>query len=126
MVCLDTSTIIEVLCDNKMVVDAIMGHSAGERISTTAITEYELLKYAGKKRVDAMRRLLETMVVHGFDRAAAMESSAIFGRLEAKGTPIDDSDIMIAGVAASRGELLITMDKDFSKLGSDMVLVLEK
>ncbi|HVC58702.1 MAG TPA: type II toxin-antitoxin system VapC family toxin [Candidatus Acidoferrales bacterium] len=123
MACLDTSVIIEFLHSNDIVTRLVSQYQQTEPISTTSVTEYELLKYQNPREAEVSRELLESLEIHAFDRSAALESSKMFMELKKKGTPISDTDILIAGIAASRNETLITMDKDFERLGYNKIVV---
>lgn len=123
MVCLDTSIIIDLLEGNNRVRAVVEAYMEKSQAGTTAITEYELCKHKNELKRETAILMLDAMEVYGFDREAAKEASIIFNSLKAKGKPINENDILIAGIAISRNEVLITSDRDFNEIGSSKIIV---
>ena len=117
MVCLDTSILIDYLKGETGVVALVSSYSEKETLSTTVITEYELLRHPDKLKRDLAQELLATMKIYHFDREAAAESSRIYRNLKEKGNKVNENDILIAGISLSNKELLITRDGDFKYIG---------
>lgn len=63
-----------------------------------------------------LNRLLQGMTLLDFDHSAAIEFGRIKSELSRRGTLIPDVDIQIAGVARSRGLVLLTADAHFSHI----------
>ena len=109
---LDTDACIAVLRGEPAAVEFLRSRSPAQ-FSTSTITCYELLSGAEKsarparerKKVD---RLLLTVSLLPFDRAAADEAAAIRVELERRGTPIGPYDLLIAGHARHLGLRLLT------------------
>ncbi len=117
MVCLDTSVLIDYLRGEKIVVDLVADYAKGGKLSTTSITEYELLKHTDKIKRDIAMELLSGLKIYYFDNNAAEASAGIYHDLKTDGVEINENDIFIAGIASSNNELLITRDKGFSRIG---------
>ncbi len=116
---LDTSILIGILGNNQALQEKL--ERIGEPIATTAITKYELLK--APKENDA-KEMLGSMNLYDFDSIAAERSSRIFKGLKKKGKMINELDILIASIAITHDELLITRDKDFKRVEYLKLLVL--
>ena len=87
------------------------------------LPEYELYKHKSELKRETAILMLDDMEVYDFDREAAKEASAIFNSLRAKGKLINENDILIAAIALSRNEVLITSDKDFKEIDSSKIIV---
>ena len=124
MVCLDTSVIIDFLAGEKKTVELIGSYARKERISTTTITEYELLKHQKVILRELAERFLDRIIVHPFDKSSAKESADFYVRLENQGKLVNENDILIAGITAATGETLLTKDKKFSNFASASIIVL--
>ncbi|MDE1850584.1 MAG: type II toxin-antitoxin system VapC family toxin [Candidatus Micrarchaeota archaeon] len=116
MVCLDTNIIIDYLSGDEKVIALVMGYKGKENLSTTAITEYELLKHGGELKVEDAQRALRSFTVYDFTKDAARESAKIFKLLQARGKMVNENDILIAGIARVRHETLLTRDLKFKAM----------
>ncbi len=123
MVCLDTSAIIAMLEGDQKVKDALVS-AYSSPLTTTSITEYELLKHSNLIKRDVAERILVEFEIYHFGRRAAHESAKIFESLRAKGKMINENDILIAGIARANNDLLITKDRGFKNIDSDMIMIL--
>lgn len=117
MVCLDTSVLIDYLKGDQGIVALVASYVKEEKLSTTAVSEYELLRHPDKLKRDVAQELLSTMKIYDFDRDAADESSRIYRRLNEEGSKINENDILIAGIALANKELLLTRDNGFNRIG---------
>jgi predicted nucleic acid-binding protein len=116
---LDTSILIEILSDNSSIVEKL--ERVGESISTTVITKYELLK--APKEADVLA-LLGTMSAYDYDGKSAERAAKIFKDLKKKGKMINELDILIASIAMTHDEMLVTRDNDFKSVEHLKLLVL--
>jgi tRNA(fMet)-specific endonuclease VapC len=123
MVCLDTSVIIDLLDGNARVKAAVDRYLQNAQAAATSITEYELCKHKNELKRETAILMLDDMEIYNFDREAAKEASNIFNTLRAKGRLINENDILIAAIALSRNEILITSDKDFNEIGNSKIIV---
>lgn len=124
LVCLDTSVIIDYLGGEKRAIALVDSYKLKERICTTTITEYELLRHKDKIKRGLAEDVLDSMQIYTFDRASALEASKIFENLRDLGKMINENDILIAGIAIANNELLITRDEGFNHIKNGRILVL--
>lgn len=116
MTCLDTSILIDYMTGNTKIVGLVDEYASKEMTSITTITEYELLKHGDKIKREIAEGVIDSMQVYPFTSSSALEAAKIFERLRKSGRMINENDILIAGIAFSNNELLITRDKRFKGL----------
>ncbi|MCW4003798.1 MAG: type II toxin-antitoxin system VapC family toxin [Candidatus Bathyarchaeota archaeon] len=126
MVILDTSVMVDVSRKKKYALDLIASYQEKERVSTTIITQYEMLRGAPESYINYITDLLNRFVILDFGTDALDETVKIYKKLKERGTLINELGIMIAGIAATSNQTLITKDKDFLNLESDKIIVLQK
>jgi predicted nucleic acid-binding protein len=134
MVVLDTNVISELFKpapDPKVM--AWVGGLPGDGLVTTTVTRGELLfglycMPEGRRRSDLLQgltRLFEQKLtghVLAYDDAAADAHAEIAAARRARGRPVGQSDMMIAGIARSRGATLATRNvRDFEGCGIPLV-----
>jgi tRNA(fMet)-specific endonuclease VapC len=65
----------------------------------------------------ALAKLLSPLDLIDFDRSSAIEAGSIRAQLEGKGMPIGAYDLLIAGLARSRGMTLVSNNtKEFARV----------
>lgn len=107
---LDSNTVIQYVKGHEGVVARV--RSAVE-IAVPAIVVYEIevgtiqSKQTGRRR-RILSELFQEIEVVPFDSSAAMAAAEIRCELEARGEGIGPLDTLIAGIAVSRGAILIT------------------
>jgi len=115
MYCLDSSAIIEIFCNSE----------EGKTISSlidnyptrvTSFSIFELLREMKKHEEEAIEKFFKEAEVIEFDYQAAIKSFEIEKKLKSEGNLINITDIFIAGTCLSKGLILVTCDKDFSKI----------
>lgn len=116
MIVLDTSTLIDLFRGREEVRIVI-----GADIATTAVNYHEIFvgirRHKAKAEERFFRRFFSDLKILDFDQVAAEKSSEIMGRLIALGTPVNSFDVLIAGIAVSKGaDILITGDRDFESI----------
>ena len=116
MTLLDTSVIIAFLRGDEKIVALIKEASLKNNLKTTTITEYELLKYKDEIGKNAAEKFLSHTTIIPFDRAAAQKAAVLFQELQDAGQMINENDLLIAGVALTQNEVLLTRDKKLAKL----------
>lgn len=90
-----------------------------EKINLSIITYYEIL--SGLKHKDALKQMALFMefVKHNtilpLTEDSVTISSGLYANLRKKGNPIDDIDILIAGVALSNNLAIVTNNEDHFK-----------
>ena len=117
MVCLDTSFIIALMRGDPSALVKLEEYTASNtRLTTTPITACELIKGAYKSvrreyELQKVKKTLSFLELLDF----SMDASVCYGRLTAseglRGAPIGDLDAMIAGIAITHGESIITSNR---------------
>jgi predicted nucleic acid-binding protein len=121
---LDTNVVIDFLHGEKKVVDIVRGYSIDESIAVTSITLYELLKAENEKSLRLVYDFMNDAEVYGLGAKEAIEASKILKTLKKRGEPIGENDTMIAGIALSNDQTLITEDRGFENIGSKSIIVI--
>lgn len=90
-------------------------------VSTTIITAYELLKGAmlSSKRqmhLNQVKEVLSQIEVLDLTAEACEEASNIYSDLRKKGTLISEFDILIAAIAKTNNQAVLTHDKRFESI----------
>ncbi|MDE1834498.1 MAG: type II toxin-antitoxin system VapC family toxin [Candidatus Micrarchaeota archaeon] len=117
MVCLDTSVLIDYLRGDAGIITLLKSIAKDEKLSTTSITEYELLKHGEKIKREAAAELLSTLKIYYFDSESADEASRLYRKLREQGKEINENDILIAGISFSNHDYILTRDPDFKSIG---------
>ena len=121
MTLIDTSVIIDFIAGNEKIVSLIRELADTEEIKTTSITEYELLKHKSNLKRQLAEEFLSEITVYPFDGAAAKEAAMLFKDLQDAGKMINENDLLIAGIALSHDEVLLTRDQKLAKIGKDII-----
>jgi tRNA(fMet)-specific endonuclease VapC len=116
MTFLDTSVIIDFLAGDPEIVSIITEVVARDTIKTTTITEYELLKHKTEIKKQIAEKFLSAIIVCPFDRSSARKAALLYEKLSAKGTLINENDLLIAGIALANDDVLLTRDQKFAYL----------
>jgi len=123
MTCLDTDFIIDLLrrkSDAERKLEELT--SDGDRLTTTALNASELFKgaYNCSKPVQEaknVRHLLDTLDILEFSIAASETFGKLSIDLKRNGTEIGDFDLLIASIALTHGETLLTRNvRHFSRV----------
>ncbi len=91
-------------------------------VAISVITLFELEYGVEKSRYRqrskaALTKFLMSLQLVNLDRSSAAEAAAIRAQLEKKGTPIGPYDLLIAGIARSKGIILVTNNtKEFERI----------
>ncbi len=117
MVCLDTSFIIALIRRDERALAKLEEYTASEtRLTTTPITACELFKgaYRSTKREKELHKVKTTLSFLEM-LSFTVEASERYGRLMAseglRGAPIGDLDAMIASLALTHGEGIVTSNR---------------
>jgi len=113
MVCLDSDVLINLLRNDKDTVLLIKEIEKSHRVATTVINSFELWKgfYRMGKGERAIIELLDLVILLEFDREASKKAAEIFEYLRSKGKMVDALDVMIASIAITNNESLLTFNK---------------
>jgi predicted nucleic acid-binding protein len=123
MVIFDSSIIIDVLRKKKSAKDLIESYAEKERIATTVISKYEILRGTTEKDSGLVSGLLSQFVIYDFEDNVVREAVKAHKRLAEKGKMVNELDVLIAGIVAANNETLITKDKDFLNFESAKIIV---
>jgi len=127
MVCFDTSFIVQLIRRDPKAEKRLKEYLASEtKISTTPITACELFKGAYRSKKDEniaiVRKILAYLEILDFSVDACERYGKLVNELGLKGTPIGDLDIMIASIALTYGEPLLTLDKEHFERISGLIV----
>jgi tRNA(fMet)-specific endonuclease VapC len=122
MAILDTNIMVSLLKDEDEAKAKIKSlEESGEKIATTPITAYELLKGAqlsskSEENLAKVRELLLSLEVLGLSVNACEHASKIYKELRQRGKMIGEFDIIIAAIVKSFDEKLVSRDGDFKTI----------
>ena len=122
MTIIDTNVMVALLKGSSEAVEKI-GELVDKtnRVSITIITVYELLKgvYLSSKRQENLmdvRQAISNIQVLDLSPDACEEASNIYCELHKSGKLISEFDILIAAIAKTNGEAILTRDKHFRSI----------
>jgi predicted nucleic acid-binding protein len=118
MVVFDSSILIDALRKKKDALDLINYYFEKEQIAITVISKYEILRGA-----NLITGLLARFIIYDFEDASIMEAVKIYRKVKAKGKLVSELDVLVAGIAATNNETLITRDKDFLNFETERIRV---
>ena len=109
---LDTNTCVDVMRNQRNVVNRMSGVAPGDSVIST-ITSYELYTGIAKcaspdKEQAKVDLLLRTVIELPFDQTSAREAGRIRGLLESRGEMIGPYDVLLAAHALAAGLILVT------------------
>ncbi len=123
MTCLDTDFIIDLLRRKPDAETKLESLTSDEnRLTTTPLNASELYKgaYNSSRPIEEAKRirhLLETLDILEFSIAASETFGKLSSDLKKKGNDIGDFDLLIASIALTHGEALLTKNvKHFSNV----------
>ncbi len=124
MVVFDTSLLIDAIRKKKAALDLIASYAGKERIATTAINKYEVLRGVTEKDASLISQWLDQFVIYDLDDSALKEAVTIYKELASREKMVSELDVLIAGISAANHETLVTKDRDFSSIQSPKIIVL--
>ncbi|MBC5795515.1 MAG: type II toxin-antitoxin system VapC family toxin [Sphaerospermopsis kisseleviana] len=117
MYLLDTNICIALLKNNRQAVNKFNRYFSQCYLSTIIIAELYKGVYCSQQLVNNLENLAEFIAmfpIEAFDLDAAIEFGKIQSELRKIGKPTGELDALIAAVARSRGDILVTNNiKDF-------------
>ncbi|HLC54256.1 MAG TPA: type II toxin-antitoxin system VapC family toxin [Candidatus Nanoarchaeia archaeon] len=115
MALLDTDILVNFLRNEETTVQLVRKLQEKSQLATTTINEFELWKgvYKSKKEEEnkELQNLLSELQIKSFDSRASKKAAFIFEELKSKGEMVDALDVMIAAIAISQNERLVTFNK---------------
>jgi len=121
MVVLDTNVIIDFL-EGKEKVIAVVSRYAPSELATTYINRYEMLKYKDREHFSTA---FENLLLYQSNELALRAAANAYRQLKERGVTISDSDLLIFGACVANNETLLTQDKGFEKLHSELVRIIK-
>jgi tRNA(fMet)-specific endonuclease VapC len=86
------------------------------RLSISIVTYYEvlsgLLHRDARKQLGAFRAFCDESEVLPLTSAAADHAARLYAETRKAGTPVDDIDLLIAGIALAHGRIVVTHNTD--------------
>ncbi len=123
MTCLDTDFIVDLLRRLPEAEDKLESlTSDGDKLATSPLNASELYKGAYKsakpeEEAKKVRRLLDTLDILEFSVAASETFGKLSNELSRNGREIGDFDLLIASIALTHGEPLVTRNsRHFSQV----------
>jgi predicted nucleic acid-binding protein len=122
LVTLDTDILVSLLKGASDAVDKIrLLQENGDRISTTMINAYELLKGAyisssAEENLVRVSEVISNLRILELSLGAAEEAGRIYQELSDKGKLVGEFDILIAGIVKFHDEALVTRDSHFKSI----------
>ncbi len=119
MYLLDTTAIIELFRGDMRVKETL-----GRKIDDSAVTSvsyFEIFTRIYHKQLKHEKKyftqFFSSTPIYFFDLKAAEESSILMSSLYKRGTPVNQEDVMIAGIGlANKMEGIITKDEDYKEI----------
>ncbi|GAB4536934.1 MAG: type II toxin-antitoxin system VapC family toxin [Pleurocapsa sp.] len=111
MYLLDTNICIALIKANPTVMAVFLAKAVQCYIPTLVLGELYKGVYCSQKvekNLADLNQFLTLIAIVEFDRAAALEFGLIQGELKRKGKPTGETDALIAAVARSRNDTLVT------------------
>ncbi|MBI4139915.1 type II toxin-antitoxin system VapC family toxin [Candidatus Woesearchaeota archaeon] len=115
MAVLDSSATIDILSGNGLGI-ILRDKYKREATRTTTITMHEVLFGVKQEYKKQVLNYFQTLDILSFDSASAIKSSELEQEMRAKGKILNRLDVFIAAICITRGEPLITTDKDFKQI----------
>jgi len=119
LVCLDTDILVGLLKGDAEAIASLRGLlTMGETMKTNMITAYELLKGAAvssrpEENLIQVRELLSNLPLLTLTYGSCEVASSIHREMRDRGHVIGEFDVLIAAMAISNDETLISRDKHF-------------
>lgn len=121
MVIIDTNVVIEYLKGNAKIASVVDTYGERSGIAITSLSRYELLQRFYKDQT--LLSFLVDTETYGFDKRASDKAAELWHKLKSKGKMVDDIDLLIASVALSNGEELLTLDNGFKNIDGNITII---
>lgn len=115
MNCLDSSFLVDYL-NGKSAVGAQLEDRPAGSFYVPTIVLFELFKGVGADEIDEIAGAIDWATPLPLTAAAAREAAEINHELASQGTPINQFDVLIAGVVRAVGGTLLTRDRYFQRV----------
>jgi predicted nucleic acid-binding protein len=108
MVVFDTSLLIDAIRKKKAALDLIASYVGRERIATTVINKYEVLRGVTEKDASTVSQLFDQLIIYDLNDSALGEAVTTYIELASRGKMVSELDVLIAGITAANHETLVT------------------
>ena len=81
------------------------------------------MKHGNHLKREIAEDFIGSVMVYGFDAAAASEASRVSHALSEKGKLTNENDILIAGTAIANNQILLTRDGGFNSIADERIVV---
>ncbi len=128
MTCLETTFLIDILKGKEEIIrlrDELEKSEPRLTVAAPSVTEIwfgALFSKKSEKEKARIKELISSLEILPLDLASAEEAAEIDADLTKHGTRIDTEDIMIAAIAKTNGEKLVTRDHHFARIPGLRVL----
>ncbi|MBN2251502.1 MAG: type II toxin-antitoxin system VapC family toxin [Candidatus Altiarchaeota archaeon] len=122
MPCLDTNILVGLLRGDPDAGAKIQSlEDKGLRITTTVINACELYRGAqrsskAEENLEVLEELLRNIEMLDLNLKAAKTAASILEEQKAGGKTVNEMDALIAAIALTNNETLVTRDKDFKRI----------
>ena len=114
---IDSDILIDALKSFGQTAERLAAHALKNELVTTAVNVFEVARGLTPAGSAAGKALLSEFEVLPLDAVAAERSADVYQKLRAAGTPIEIGDLLIAGIALSRGMPVLTRNRrDFERI----------
>lgn len=119
------------IVDTTILIDILRGHAPAQEklktleqqhipLQTTSISVFELfqdMQQLSAEKQEKIKNLISALQIISFDEIAAEEAGILRAKLQQEGNILDPEDCMIAGIALTHHETLLTRNtKHFSRI----------
>ena len=119
------------ILDTDILIDVLRGYTPTQNklqtleqqhipLPTTSISVFELfqdMQQLSAEKQEKIKSLISSLQIISFDELAAEEAGMIRAKLQREGNILDPEDCMIAGIALTHQEILLTRNsKHFSRI----------
>ena len=113
MVCLDSDILIDFLKEKDYAIKIIERlKESDDNLCTTSVNTFELFKGAVKskdpKAIEPLNYLISYLKILNFNLNSSKKAAEIFEELKSRGETLDLADVMIAAIAITNNETLVT------------------
>src|SRR3989344_1012665 len=115
MVCVDSDVLINFLRNKTSALNALNQlNKKNEELITTSVNSFELLRGVSnlsKNKEEHIRKFLDNFTILDFDFDSSKKAAEIFNTLKEQGNSLDIVDVMIAAIAITNNQSLLTENK---------------
>lgn len=115
MVCIDSDVLINFLRNKPSALNVINQlREKQEALMTTSVNSFEIMRgisHVSKDKEEHIQSFLSNFTILNFDFESSKKAADIFNALKEKGASLDLADVMIAAIAMTHNQSLLTENK---------------